>query len=58
MTAVKTTYRKCLKCGRPHPNTKSYFCTAKCKAAFQSGMETYSARLAKTKLVGEQPELF
>lgn len=58
MTTTKPTYRRCLKCGRPHPNTRSYFCTAKCKAAFQSGMETFSARLAKTKLVGEQPALF
>ena len=43
----------CLKCGKP---SAGMFCNAKCKKAWQSGMNAWQAKMVRTRLAGEEEE--
>ena len=49
MPAPKPT--NCLKCGKP---SATMFCNSRCKRSWQSGMNNWHAKLARTKLVGDE----
>ena len=43
---------KCLQCGRA---SDSMFCSGKCRDKFQAAGDRFAAKLAKTRIEGEQP---